>query len=241
MLPILFESTHFTLYTYPLFIGLSWGFAYFFTLDLFKETQKNIKGLNWLFFGVFVSSWIGAKLFFLWFSAPDKIHQYFYANYFWLGGGFVFYGGLVGGFLYFLIYSKLLKKFDIKNAHLLLPGLALAHAIGRIGCFLTGCCYGSITNTTFGITFHNETRYPVQIYEAIGLIFIALAMLKMIKVNSASKTVILTYFGTYSILRFFLEYFRGDEVRGIYFGLSSSQYISIAIFVCCIGYRIYKK
>jgi phosphatidylglycerol:prolipoprotein diacylglycerol transferase len=228
VLPVLFESSFFTLYTYPLFIGLSWGFAYFFTLDIFKENQKSLDGLNWLYIGVFVSSWIGAKLFFLFFSAQDKIHQYFYANYFWLGGGFVFFGGLIFGVIYFVLYSKLFKKFDINNSHLLLPGLAFSHAIGRVGCFLTGCCYGSLASTTFGIKFHGENRYPVQIYEAIGLVFLALAIL-------------IAYFATYSVLRFFLEFFRGDEIRGMYLGLSSSQHISVFIFICCIIYKLYKK
>jgi phosphatidylglycerol:prolipoprotein diacylglycerol transferase len=119
-------------------MGLAWGFGYFFTIDLLEKYQVPKKGFSLLYLGIFLFSWIGAKLFFLVFSSGPKIYQYIYANYFWLGGGFVFYGGLVFGLIYFFLYTLLLKKFSIKYSKFLIPGLVFGHAIGRVGCFLAG-------------------------------------------------------------------------------------------------------
>jgi phosphatidylglycerol:prolipoprotein diacylglycerol transferase len=213
-------------------MGLSWGFGYFFTIDLFEKKVLDIQKLKWLFIGLFISSWVGAKLFFLWFSSGPKIYQYLYANYFWLGGGFVFYGGLIFGLIYYLIHTYVLKKFNPKHSYLLIPGLVFGHAIGRVGCFLTGCCYGSISNNTFGIAINGETRYPVQAYEALALFFLGMAIMNMIKRNVSSSKIIYTYLISYSTIRFFLEFLRGDEIRGIFwFGLSSSQLVSLLLVI----------
>jgi prolipoprotein diacylglyceryltransferase len=86
VLPIIFQTDYLTLFSYPLFMGLAWGFGYFFTIDLLEKYQVPKKGFSLLYLGIFLFSWIGAKLFFLAFSSGPKIYQYIYANYFWLGG-----------------------------------------------------------------------------------------------------------------------------------------------------------
>lgn len=215
-------------------MGLAWGVGYFLSLNLFEKYNLDLNSLKQLALGVFITSWIGAKVFFLWFSSGPKLYQYIYANYFWLGGGFVFYGGLVFGLLFFILWSLVLKKFDHKNAALLLPGVCFGHAIGRIGCFLAGCCYGNKSNSFFTVMIQNENRIPVQLYEAIGLFFIGSFLLKNLKKFSNSNLISI-YFISYSILRFILEYYRGDEIRGIYeFGLSSSQIVSLILIACFI-------
>lgn len=232
MLPIIFDSAYFTLFSYPLFMGLSWGFGYFFTRSIFEKYNIDQKHLTSLFIGLFLSAWIGAKIFFLWFSSGPKIYQYIYANYFWLGGGFVFYGGLIFGLLYYFLWSKVLKRFDSKDSAYLLPGLVFGHAIGRIGCFLTGCCYGALTDNFLAVKMQGEYRYPVQMFEAIGLFIIGLTILKMLKDKKNGSKIISVYLISYSMLRFVLEFFRGDEIRGIFiFNLSTSQFVSIAIFI----------
>lgn len=242
MLPIIFQSNAITLFSYPLFMGLAWGVAYFFTLDIFEKYKIDSKGFSFLYLGIFITSWIGAKVFFLIFSSGPKIYQYIYANYFWLGGGFVFYGGLIFGLIYFFIYAFLLKKFPIENSKYLIPGIIYGHAIGRVGCFLAGCCYGAETHGTFGFQIDGVARYPVQIYETIFLSFIGLAILKMLKNNVANKSIINTYLLSYSLFRFFIEYLRGDEIRGIlWLDFSSSQWVSIFIIVTIVTFNVFDK
>lgn len=220
-------------------MGLSWGLGYFYTLSIFEKYQIDTKNLNLLFLGLFTTAWIGAKVFFLWFSSGPKLYQYLYANYFWLGGGFVFYGGLIFGLLFYFIWSLLLKKFDIKNSKYLLPGLVFGHAVGRIGCFLTGCCYGSKALNFFTVNVNGEDRYPVQLIESISLFLIGFVILNLLKKKISNIGTVSFYLISYSVVRFLLEYMRGDEIRGIIISdLSSSQLISICIFVVTLLFNL---
>lgn len=232
MLPILFNSSHFTLYSYPLFMGLAWGVGYYLTKYLFDKSEEDSSRLFRLFAGVFISSWIGAKAFFLIFSSQHKIYQYLYADYFWLGGGFVFYGGLILGLSFYLLYSLGLKKFNFEKSYLLIPGILFGHAIGRVGCFLTGCCYGSQCNLPWAIMMDGEYRHPVQLYEALALFGLGYLSLRWIALKKKNLYIVTHYVIIYSALRFVLEFFRGDEVRGVYwFSLSTSQVISVILFL----------
>jgi phosphatidylglycerol:prolipoprotein diacylglycerol transferase len=223
-------------------MGLAWGFGFFFTQHLFAQNKQDIKPLSILFSGLFVSSFVGAKVFFLWFSAGNKITQYFYANYFWLGGGFVFYGGLIFGLLFFLIYSFYFKKFNFKNSYLLLPGLIFGHAIGRVGCFLTGCCFGSVSSLPWAVKMSNEWRHPVQLYEAISLMCLGFYILHLINSKKRNSIIIINYFIIYASLRFVLEFFRGDTIRGITENnLSTSQFVSLALILITLAYLIYDR
>lgn len=242
MLPVLFKSSFFTLYSYPLFMGLSWGIAFYLTRYLFEKNQVETKGLNTLFIGVFISAWIGAKAFFLLFSSQNKIYQYLYADYFWLGGGFVFYGGLIFGLLFYLLYSFYLQKFDFRRTYLLAPGLIFGHAIGRVGCFLTGCCYGSQCDLPWKILLDGVYRHPVQLYEALGLFVLGFLSLRWIGHKEAHRNVIINYLLYYSAIRFTVEFFRGDEVRGIYWlSLSTSQFISITLFAIALFFKVKRR
>lgn len=214
-------------------MGLAWGFAYFFTVSLFERFKVEKTGLSSLYVGAFFSSWIGAKFFYLWFSSGPKIYEYIYAQYFWLGGGFVFYGGLIFGLTYYAYWTLGLKKFSPENGKYLLPGLAFGHAIGRVGCFLAGCCYGVRSDSFLAMKFQDAYRLPVQLGEAVVALLIGIYILNKIKSNS--KNILTIYVVLYSISRFGLEFFRGDEIRGVFlFGLSSSQWLSLAFMALFI-------
>lgn len=219
-------------------MGLSWGGGYFLSQFLFEKKQVQTKQLMPLFLGIFISAWIGAKLFFLVFSSQNKIYQYLYADYFWLGGGFVFYGGLIFGLIFYLLWCLVFKKFDIKNSYLLAPGQVFGHAIGRVGCFLTGCCYGSQCDLPWKVFMDGVYRHPVQLYEAVALFVLGTFSLKWVERENAHQKVLINYLLYYSFIRFVVEFFRGDEIRGVYWlSLSTSQYISIALFVIALFFR----
>ena len=152
-------------------MGLAWGTGHYLTKYLFQRNDEDSSQLFKLYIGVFTSAWIGAKVFFLLFSSQNKIYQYLYTDYFWLGGGFVFYGGLIFGLIFYLIYSLWLKKFNFQKSYLLIPGLVFGHALGRVGCFLTGCCFGAQCDLPWAIKMEGVYRHPVQLYEAFALLF----------------------------------------------------------------------
>jgi phosphatidylglycerol:prolipoprotein diacylglycerol transferase len=124
------------------------------------------------------------------------------------------------------------------------PGLAIGHAIGRVGCFAAGCCFGKPTDHFWGVTFTSpiahelvgtpigEALQPTQLFEsAIELAnFFLLAWL--LKRKKFDGEVIGTYFFLYGIARFFLEYLRGDPGRGDVFGIiTGTQLVALCLIV----------
>lgn len=247
MFPTIIDWNGVVIYSYPLLMGLAWGLSYQLTLGLLEDLGKPIRGFKGLYWGAFIFSWIGAKLFFLLTSGGLDLAKFAGSSNFWLGGGFVFYGGLITGFLYILFYCKVLKLFPWENIYILLPSLAISHGIGRIGCFLAGCCYGTICELPWKIFLHGGYRHPVQLYEALLLIFLGTFLIKQIhkgEYRNLPKKVMYTYFLSYSTIRFLLEFLRGDKIRGLYqMGLSSSQLVSIFLVVTvgCLFMRDLKK
>lgn len=161
-------------------------------------------------------------------------------------GGMVFYGGFIGATIALLIYVKF-SKVCFKNVitDIFVICVPLFHTFGRIGCFLGGCCYG--IESKFGFVAHNELlpemsgvrRFPVALIES-GLNFlIFLFLLYLFKKEKKRGKLLFVYMIIYPTIRFCLEFLRGDEIRGIFFGLSTSQWLSIIIFA--IGIVGYKK
>ncbi|MBR2658994.1 prolipoprotein diacylglyceryl transferase [Candidatus Saccharibacteria bacterium] len=155
-------------------------------------------------------------------------------------GGQVFYGGLIGGLIAGYIYLKKTKKDVALYAYIAAPSIPLFHAFGRIGCFLGGCCYG--VEWEHGITYHNDPieiangtpRLPIQLIEA-GCNFALFGVLYYLQRKGKCKnSLIFIYLAAYSIIRFIDEFFRGDAYRGFIGPLSTSQFISILIFIFAI-------
>lgn len=152
-----------------------------------------------------------------------------------IGIGLVFYGGLFGAFVGCIIYGKLLRK-DIRDMlQMTVPCIPLFHFFGRLGCFFGGCCHG-IENERFGIAYTNSVSaingvpyLPIQLYEAIGNLIIFIVLL--IRDNKARSCYepIGIYAVSYGVMRFVLEFFRGDSIRGHLGALSTSQWISIIL------------
>jgi len=232
MFPYFFKFGSFTLYSYPMFIGLSLASAFIVSELLFKKFKIDLKKFYNLYIGSVVSAFIGAKLLFV-ISSPIDQKLILYNSNFWLGGGLVFLGGFIGILIFFIFYN-LFVKIKLKEIALLIPGLTVAHSIGRIGCFLAGCCYGKESNIYWAIHLHGQDRHPVQIYESIVLIIITYILIKILSKN-LFKEAIIFYLTAYSLARFILEFFRGDKIRGLFdiFGiyLSTSQIISVMLFI----------
>lgn len=151
-------------------------------------------------------------------------------------GGFVFYGGILGAILTVIIYCK---KYKISSAAMLdtiAPSIPLAHAFGRLGCLFAGCCHGREYHGPFAIVFPEGGAappgiglFPSQPAEAV-LNFILFIVLMVIGRKKRKNGLLLgIYIISYAIIRFVLEFYRGDPERGIFFGVSFSQWISILL------------
>lgn len=171
---------------------------------------------------------------------------------FLLTGGFVFYGGLVGAAVGYYIYCRKYRLSYPRMLDLVTPVIPLIHAFGRLGCFFAGCCYGIPYNGPGHLSFHRSffaptdiPLFPTQILEAAinfsAFVFLVLYARTERKPGNITGIYILYY----SVMRFFLEFVRGDIVRGNYLGISTSQWISLAFIPLGIflisGYKTVNK
>jgi phosphatidylglycerol:prolipoprotein diacylglycerol transferase len=183
---------------------------------------------------------IGAKLYFFIGAALGDIPGYsrqpaeLWRN---LKGGGAFYGGFIAGLLFSLWYLRRFKLAFWKAADCVAPGAALGHAVGRVGCFLAGCCYGRPTSLPWGVRFPLLERpvHPTQLYEAGLNLLNALVLFGLFRRGRRDGSVFLVYLFNYSLIRFLLEYFRGDPARAYLFrgtspwtSLSGPQLVSMA-------------
>ncbi len=156
--------------------------------------------------------------------------------------GMTFYGGFICGVLAFLIvYFAVFAIWDKENVRIrsfffisdiAAPCIALAHAIGRLGCVFAGCCHGKVTDAWYGIyTAHLDAKtVPTALFESIVL-FAIFGVLTW-RVMHKKPCGLAIYLGTYGVWRFFIEYFRADD-RGespISF-LSPSQLTAVVMIV----------
>ena len=238
------------------FMGLMGVIAGFIYLSIYlRKDKKLLDDLIYTYVFCILFAMLGAKLLYLLQNVSEIIVDInnpemgmYNVLYKYIAGGFVFYGGMIGGIAGYAISVKYfgLKFWD--NVRYMLPTLPLIHGFGRIGCFLVGCCYGRETDFPLYIEYPNSVYapnhihlIPIQLYEAIGefLIFFLLLIcgnkFKNVRFNLD------IYFISYGILRFILEIFRGDELRRHYGIFSTSQWISIIIILIAILHIIYEN
>lgn len=171
----------------------------------------------------------------------QAVYDWIETGVFSLTSGLTFIGGLIGGaatfFIVFIIFKTPERQSVLKdicaNA---LVAVAVAHCLGRIGCFLAGCCYGKPTDGIFGIKFPHlaQAVYPTQLFEAGFLLALFFVLLRF------KKFAIYIYPIAYGAFRFLIEFIRGDN-RGQFFitSLSPSQTQSILMILLGIGMIVY--
>jgi phosphatidylglycerol:prolipoprotein diacylglycerol transferase len=153
-------------------------------------------------------------------------------------GGSVYYGGLLGAIGAGTIYGR--RKFGPALpgvSDIIAPTIPLFHFFGRIGCFMSGCCFG--VESGFGFTFTRSiipeangiNRFPVQLLEALFNISLFYVLHRFRKTGKYKGKLLYLYLLIYPAGRFLLECIRGDEFRGIWGPLSTSQWISLGLII----------
>ena len=171
---------------------------------------------------------LGAMLF-------QSVYNFLETGYFELRG-LTFMGGLIGGAGCFISITLLNKNIKIRSCLLPIleiatPCLVLAHAFGRIGCFLSGCCHGIESESGLYFPTLNKTVIPTNLYEAVFL-FVLFAILFIFALKDKPQGFNLSlYCIFYGVFRFTIEFFRGDERGSFIPGISPSQFWSIALII----------
>lgn len=158
----------------------------------------------------------GGKLFHIMFFYDEFIAGWRQEGFRSLREGFVFYGGFIGACLATIMYTRRKRLPLWKVADLCAPSVALGHAFGRLGCFFNGCCYGKACALPLAVKFpaphlmHNVPVHPTQLYEAAGNLLIFAGLSAFYRRKRFDGQVWWLYVLTYGVLRFAVEFYRGD-------------------------------
>lgn len=247
MHPVLFSLGPFTLYAYGLFLALG-----FFAGLMVSRREAGLLGENPdtvtdIVFYLIIFGVLGGRLFFILTNLQSFIKHPMNVFRVW-EGGLVFYGGFIFAALSVFVYTKIKKISLWKYADILAPGLAIGHALGRIGCLMAGCCYGRQCDLPWAIVFHNHNSlapleiplHPTQIYEALSNLAIFGALMAFRRKKQVDGQVFWVYVFLYGVMRIVIEFFRGDDRGDFLFGVVSvSQSIGILMILASVFMHFY--
>lgn len=214
-----------------------------------SKTAKNELGIDSdkiseMVLYVIIAAVIGGKVFLFLADLPKYIADpsQMFTDF---GAGFVFYGSFIFAVPTLLWFYRKNKIPALKMLDITAIGGTIVHGLGKIGCFMSGCCHGKVCDAVFGVIFsHPETNadpmnlplYPVQLIDSAMIFGIGLLLYFIKKKKQFDGQLLLLYAILYGIGRFFTEFLRGDEGRGEIGPMSHSQFIGLLIFIFGVIY-----
>ncbi|MCK5243575.1 prolipoprotein diacylglyceryl transferase [bacterium] len=231
MHPILFSIGPFTLKTYGLMVALA--FAVSIVLAWKQAGREGIDSDTFLdmTLWIVIGGILGGRVLYVIVSWHEFVENVLDVFKIWQGG-LIFYGGLFMSILAVILYCRKKQLSTWQILDICAPYAALGHAIGRLGCFFNGCCYGPV-NTTWGVIFpslgDNLPHLPTQLMESVANLLLFLGLLAFRPKRQYVGQLVWLYIFGYAVLRFGLEFLRGDEIRGslLFSWLSTSQFIAL--------------
>ena len=233
--------------TYFVLISLSFIICMVWLVQRTKKYQLSPERALDLALVIMLSGFIGARLAHILIEEPGYYWNHPAAIFYFWQGGFVFYGGALGATLSCWCWAQLSqrsvdprKRFQLQDGWLDLfaPVIGLGYAIGRLGCFFAGCCYGRACELPWAVIFPagseappNITRHPTQLYAIAGELIIIAVVLLYERINTVRNRVFLIYLLLHACSRIIMEYFRDDD-RGPMLG-DFSPSTCISIFLIC--------
>ncbi|UCD84918.1 MAG: prolipoprotein diacylglyceryl transferase [Deltaproteobacteria bacterium] len=265
MRPILFEipipfletsipiSAYGTMLSLSLIIGI-----YLASRNARKQGLDELKVLTACIWGV-VFLIIGARVFFIIQHYPRYLADPMRILRVWKGG-LVFYGGLIGGVAASVIYMRINRISVGKFVDAFTPTIPLGLFLTRIGCFLNGCCYGKVSELSWAVQYPQGSRvfnaqldqglieatrelslpvHPTQLYSSLNGLMLFLIVTYWARRKSFDSELFWGFCLFYSIARFILEFFRGDQSQTYLFSLTVPQLVSIPLGILAIGFLAY--
>ncbi len=227
---IIFQAGPVTIYSYGLFVAIGFLLS---TILILKDSRKFGIAPEKMFdcmIAILAGGLVGGRLLFV------IINYRYYLEYplrafMFYEGGLAYQGAFVMAVIAGILWARAKKIPFLKAADLVAPYIALAQSLGRIGCFLNGCCYGRVAESGLLVTFPYEpvTRIPTQIYSSFILLLIFVLLIEMRGKRPFDGYIFCAYMILYSVFRFFMDFTRGDIYMFV-FGMKLSQIISLVMF-----------
>lgn len=253
MHPELFSLGPISIKTYGAFMALGFYCAWQILSWLCRKTGRAVDPVSNLLILMMFSGIIGSRIAYV----IEHWHKEFAANPMSIirvdQGGLMFYGGLILAIFVFIVWCRIKKEKIVPLADLFVTLIPLAHAFGRIGCFFFGCCYGKVSSSPCAVVFprgspawHEQVSngliastangslpvLPTQLFEALAVLALFGILFFLYRKFAMKKPGLVTgvYLTGYAIIRFGLEFLRGDPRAAV--GIFSiGQMISSIILI----------
>jgi phosphatidylglycerol---prolipoprotein diacylglyceryl transferase len=239
-----------TLHTYGLLIAIGFVLGLLVAIRTGRRHGIDSQKIMDMGFLLIISGVIGSRITYVLMNFSDYLANPLDMFKLWQGG-LVFSGGLLAAIIAAFLYIRHHKLNIWQICDIWAPAVAIGQAIGRIGCFMAGCCYGRPTNSICGVVFTdpksiayplNVPLHPTQLYDSLSnfIIFIILMILSAKK--KLDGQVFLWFLIMHSTARLFIERYRGDN-RGIFPGTNwtVTQFLAIIILISSISVLFYLR
>jgi phosphatidylglycerol---prolipoprotein diacylglyceryl transferase len=242
MHPVLFNIGPLAVYSYGFFVAIALAIGVFLIQKNyqgdFAEKDALLDCIIWVVLGGLVGGRflyviINAEYFML---HPLKILAV-------RDGGMAIQGSIAGAFISGTVVCIAKKIPVMQMADIIAPYAALGQAIGRIGCFFNGCCYGRIYCGIMNVTFPGDPmpRIPVQLISSLGLLIIYIVLRFVERYKLKRGSIIFLYLIFYGAFRFFVDYLRADNSIVTY-GLTWGQIISLVLaLIGTLGFTMNRR
>jgi phosphatidylglycerol:prolipoprotein diacylglycerol transferase len=246
MCPVLFRIGSFSLPTYGLLVAVAFLAGLYLAGRLARRAGLDSEALTNLGVYAALAAIVGAKLFMValnWRYYADHPGQLFSLSALQAGG--VFYGGLLAALAVAIWYSRRAGLPPLETADVLAPAAAIGHAIGRLGCFAAGCCWGKPTTVSWSVVFtdpvaHENVGVPLgihlhatQLYESAGTLLIGLYLWRRFARPHAPGVILGLYLLCYSAFRFVVEFWRDPTGRNYPFDgpFTATQWVALGLLI----------
>lgn len=237
MYPELFHIGPLTIHTYGLLVATGFLTGIWWMARLAKQEGIDAQAAMDTAFWIVVAAIIGSRAAYVLINGRYFLGHPLEVFYIW-SGGLVFYGGMIGAVAAGWYFVRRYKLEFNRFADAAAPGVALGHAIGRLGCLAAGCCYGVPTQVPWAVTFTDAKSiaptgvplHPTQLYDAANEFVIFLILMALWPRRAFKGQIWWTWVALYAVGRSIVEMYRGDP-RGGFFGgaLSTSQTVAVAV------------
>lgn len=244
MHPVLFRIGSFYLPTYGVLVALGFLAGLAVALRLARRIGLPPEKITNLAVYCALAGIAGAKLFMFLFDLGDYIRnpgQIFTLETLQAAG--VFHGGFIAAFVVAILYMRRHQLPVFPTMDAFAPGIAIGQAIGRLGCFAAGCCWGAECTLPWGVRFRSneaspvpldKTLHPVQLYESVADLIIFAILYRWFNRNHRPGVIIGLYLVLYSTGRFIIEFFRFHE-QPLAGPFSLTQWIALALLALGAG------